>query len=221
MAKHQNNPDPAEVVIFFARARGGGALVAESVRALADAVDRAAQPRPPVRIVRALPADAKPAERSLLDTAEETDTSNGDEGAANTLDAPAPGDSRRKRGDGDPKDRNASIALVGDVDFVPNGKTSLKNFFAEKAPGSDMDHVLVLCHFLQHTLQYTKFGPGHILSGFKHVGKPVPKDLKGTIRNMKKDKAWLNFTDIESLRLTTEGDNRVEHELGKGNSGGE
>jgi hypothetical protein len=123
---------------------------------------------------------------------------------------------RKKRGEGKPQDRNAGIKLVGDIDFVPNGKQSLKDLFAEKAPGSDMDQILVICYFLQHTAESTQIGPGHILSGFKHVGKPVPKDLKQTIRNMKEKKAWLNFTDIESIRLTTEGDNRVEHELGKG-----
>jgi hypothetical protein len=80
-----------------------------------------------------------------------------------------------------------------------------------------MDQVLVICHFLQHAVQTAQIGPGHILSGFKHVNKPVPKDLKQTIRNMKTKKAWLNFADIENIRLTTEGDNRVEHGLGKGN----
>lgn len=123
---------------------------------------------------------------------------------------------RKKRGEGERKDRNAGIKLVGDIDFFPDGKLSLKDFFAEKAPTSDMDQILVLCYFLQHTVQSPQIGPGHILGGFKHVAKPVPKDLKQTIRNMKEKKAWLNFGDIETIRLTTEGENRVEHELGKG-----
>ena len=82
-----------------------------------------------------------------------------------------------------------------------------------------MDQVLVICHFLQHTLQSAQIGPGHLLSGFKHVGKQVPKDLKQTIRNMRDKKAWISFTDIENIRLTTEGENRAEHELGKSNNG--
>jgi hypothetical protein len=123
---------------------------------------------------------------------------------------------RKKRGDGDPKDRNAGIKPVGDIDFVPTGKRSLKDFFSQKAPSFDMDQVLVISYYLQRTLQSSQFGQGHVLSGFKHVGKPVPKDLNRTIRNMKDKKAWLNFTDVENIRLTTEGENRVEHELGKG-----
>jgi len=214
MAKHQNNPDPAEVVIFFARARGGGAVVAESVRALADAVERTAQPRIPARVVRALPADANPDEKTLFDAPEEVNPANGDDEVAAIDGMLAPADSRKKRGEGSPKDRNTGILLVGDIDFVPAEKTPLKQLFADKGPRSDMDQTLVLCHFLQHTVGCPKFGPGHILSGFKHVGKPVPKDLKTTIRNMKK-KAWLNFADIEDIRLTTEGENRVEHVLGR------
>src|SRR5262249_21156288 len=111
---------------------------------------------------------------------------------------------RKKRGEGDRKNYNAGIMPVGDIDFVPNGKPSLKAFFADKAPESDMDQILVICHFLQHTLQCDQIGPGHILGGFKHVAKPIPKDLKQTIRNMKNKKAWLSFTEMENIRLTTE-----------------
>src|SRR5688572_21884832 len=35
---------------------------------------------------------------------------------------------RKKRGEGDKKDRNAGIKLVGDIDFVPAGKQALKDF---------------------------------------------------------------------------------------------
>jgi hypothetical protein len=155
----------------------------------------------------------------LFDDQEEID---GDDGAElhasddTVVEAEVP---RKKRGAGDPKDYNAGIKPVGDVDFIPNGKESLKELFAEKNPTSDMDQILVICHFLQHTAQVDKIGPGHVLSGFNHVKKPVPKDLKQTIRNMKTKKAWLRFADMDDIHVTTEGDNRVEHELGKGANG--
>jgi hypothetical protein len=31
-------------------------------------------------------------------------------------------------------------------------------------------------------------------------------------------KMWLNFTDIEDVRTTTQGDNFVQHEMGRANS---
>jgi len=112
----------------------------------------------------------------------------------------------RKRG-GPKTDRNAGIKLVPDLDFVPNGKEALKKFFAEKEPKNDMEQVLVLVYYMQHTLTLPAIGPRHILTAFKHVGKPVPVDLRATIRNIKNQKVWLNFTDWEAIRVTTQGDN--------------
>src|SRR5437762_9707751 len=106
MAKQQNNPDPGEVVIFFARARGGGAVVAESVRALADAVERAAQPRQ-TRFVKAIPGDAPREEKTLFDPVEEPAPLNVDDIVADNPDQPSATTARQKRGAGPKKDRNA------------------------------------------------------------------------------------------------------------------
>jgi hypothetical protein len=122
--------------------------------------------------------DAPPVHAAMFDQ-EVPDQSAGEPAAEVGVDT-APGlvSPRLKRGGGDRKDRNAGVKPLGDIDFVPSGKQSLKDFFAEKAPRSDMDQILVLCHFLQHTAQSSQIGPGHVLSGFKHVGKRVLKDLK-------------------------------------------
>ena len=120
----------------------------------------------------------------------------------------------RKRGQGPKADRNAGIKVVPDLNFRPNGKPALKDFFAEKTPKTDMEQTLALAYYMQHTLELPSFGPGHILTGFRDVGRPVPVDLKGTMRNMKNLKAWLNFTNIEESRVTTQGENEVEHEMG-------
>lgn len=228
MAKRINEQTPqrpnSSLRVLYVELNGADTTIEEALRTV-DRMRRPAveAPQPTKRITntpRSTNGEAAPAQPTLFD---DPDSNQPDPA---TLDSqsesgaevePPPETSRRKRGEGDPKDRNAGITPVGDIDFVPNGKPALKTFFAEKAPGSDMDQILVLCHYIQQTLNYPKFGPSHILTGFKHVGKPVPKDLKATIRNMKK-RAWLNFTDMESIRLTTEGENRVEHELGKGKS---
>jgi hypothetical protein len=181
-------------------------------------------PPPPKRIADVATStrtDAPPSHQpSLFDGEEENQEI--DEAADPSVDgADDSGDGtslpRKKRGQGEAKDRNAGIKPIGDIDFVPKEGKSLKTFFTEKSPASDMDQILVICHFLQYSSQSVQIGPGHILSGFRHVGKPVPKDLKQTIRNMKDKKAWLGYASFDDIRLTTEGDNRVEHELGKDN----
>ena len=176
MAKQQNNPDPAEVVIFFARTRGGGEVVAQSVRALADAVERASQPRIQVRPAKALaPANDQRAEKTLFDAPDEVIDAADEEVTVDPIETPPTANGRKKRGEGDPQDRNGVIALVGDINFVPSGKDSLKAFFGSKAASSDMDQILVLAHFFQRTLELPKYGVGHILTAFKHVGERVSK----------------------------------------------
>jgi hypothetical protein len=104
---------------------------------------------------------------------------------------------------------------VANLDFIPTGKPALKAFFAEKAPSSDIDRVLVISYYLQHSMELAAHSPGHILAGFRHISVELPKDLPATIRNMKK-KVWLNFANIDSITVATEGINRVEHALPKG-----
>lgn len=189
-------------------------MVAESVQRLADAVDRTSQPKlPPASPAKRLP-EPKNGEQTLFDAVEPPEEAP-DVGESvaepNVGSVPA----RKPRGQGEKRDRNAGIVPVGDVDWVQKGKDSLKDFFASKAPQSDLEQVLVICYYLQHTADLAAFGAGHVMSGFKHVGKPIPKDLKRTIRNAATDKTWLNVADMEKLRTTTEGENYVEHELGQ------
>jgi hypothetical protein len=159
------------------------------------------------------PSDLAPSKRDDEVLQSEAGTTESAPGAAPHFDGPEP--LRKKRGTGDRKNRNAGIKADGDIDFVANSKQSLKDFFAQKTPNSDMDKVLVICHFLQYTAQCAKIGPGQVLTAFRHVAKPIPRDLKQTIRNIEK-KAWISFnSDIDHVRLTTEGENRVEHQLGK------
>ena len=218
----QNGQRPnSRLRVLFVELDGADTTIEEALRTVERMRRSAEIVQPPVkRIVdSATTAETKGAldESIHADTAQTSD----DEESLADVEAeqtPSASGARLKRGQGPKKDRNAGIELIGDLDFLPEGKPALKAYFTEKAPTSDMDQVLVLCYYLQHILELSAIKPGHILSGFRHVGKPVPVDLKQTIRNIKKEKAWLSFTDLESIRMTTEGDNRVEHELVKNGS---
>ena len=122
---------------------------------------------------------------------------------------------RKQRGSGKKVDRNAGLALVPDLNFMPSGKDTLRQFVAKKNPDSDLTAVLVVLYYMQHLMALSKIGPSHIMTALKDVGKAIPVDLKQTIRNAKSSKMWVNFSDLEDLRTTTQGDNYVEHEMGK------
>jgi hypothetical protein len=127
----------------------------------------------------------------------------------------APPIARRTRGTGNKVDRNAGLTLVPNLNFRPDGKQTLKEFLDEKSPKSDMEVTLAAVHYMQHFMALTKIGRSHVMTALKEVKKPIPVDVRQTIRNVKSKKMWLNYTDIEDVKTTTQGENFVEHDMGK------
>lgn len=228
----EQGTEKGKVRVFFAEVEGSNQTLQDVLRTMSHMLPRAVEVKVPPKLVQngasGAATNARPSEPDLFnqDTAAREVI---DAEQAEQPDGGAPTNARKKRGEGTNTERNAGISPVADLNFVPRDKPALKAFFGEKAPATDMEQVLVLGYYLKHTLDVATFGPGHILAGFKHVNKPIPVDLRQTMRNMKpmvgskQGKGWLNFTDVEAARLTTEGENVVEHELprkGNGEAGG-
>lgn len=62
---------------------------------------------------------------------------------------------------------------------------------------------------MQQHMAMTAIGFGHARSAFEDVNKPVPADLRSTVRNMKKQKTWLNRTTPDAIQVTTIGESYV------------
>jgi|SRR5581483_1853978 len=215
MAKRNSEQDTgaekAKVRVFFAEVEGSNDSVREALKTMVAAMNR------PVQMIPARTSNAN-AQGTL--SAQLESTASVDEGVENIeefedTNDETPVTSRKPRGAGPKKDRNAGIELVPNLDFVPDGKPALKAFFAEKAPTNDIENVLVVTYYMEHTMDIDAISPGHIRTALKHVAVSMPIDLKQTIRNMKKDKNWLDFSALDAIRVATEGENYVEHEMGK------
>jgi hypothetical protein len=206
----ETGSEKGKIRIFFAEVEGNNQSLQDALKTVVAAMNRPIQlaaARLPANGQNALATTAAAEGGAPQETVEEA-------GNEELVEESAESTPVRKRRTGPKADRNVGIKLVPNLDFRPEGKPALKEFFAEKAPKTDMEQTLVISYFLQHMVEVPAFGPGHVLTGFKEVQKPVPVDLRGTIRNMKNQKAWLNFSSIEEIALTTQGDNFVEHELG-------
>lgn len=214
MAKRYSDPtfggDKAKVRVFYTEVEGNNESVQEALKTMIAAMSR------PVRVV----TDGKsnggaallPQQTNVEDVVEVIDQEDEVDAVGEQT---TPSSDRKPRGSGKKIDRNASINLVLDLDFRPKDKQSLKEFLEEKKPESDIEYTLATVYYMQHLMELTKIGPGHVKTAFKEAGISVPVDLKQTIRNLKNSKVWLNFTDIEDLRTTTQGENFIEHEMGK------
>jgi hypothetical protein len=213
MAKRSNesisSADRAKVRVFCAEVEGSNESVHEALKTMVLAMSR------PVRVISEHKANGKaPILLEQTDGEEVGDEIEELEEATTSAEDSTSQSSRKPRGEGKKVDRNAGLELVPDLNFRPDGKQALKEFVEEKGPKSDVDTVLVVLHYMQHVMGLSKIGPAHLMTAFKAVGKPIPVDLKQTVRNIRKSKMLLNFTDIEDLRMTTQGDNFVEHDMG-------
>jgi hypothetical protein len=214
MARRNNEPiavgDKAKIRVFFAEVEGNNESVQEALKTMLSAMSR------PVRVISEqkgngdvgvlpLQVDAEVVEE-VFDQADS---------AGPAAEEAVPPNARKPRGTGKKTDRNSGLSLVPDLNFMPNGQRAFKQFLDEKHPKTDLELALATVYYMQHVMALPKIGPAHVMTAFKEAGKAIPVDLRQTIRNVKSSKIWLNFSDIENIRTTTQGDNFVEHEMVK------
>ena len=215
MARRNNEPtsgvDKAKVRVFFAEVEGNNESVQVALKTMLSAMSR------PVRMISEQKANGN---GTILLHEPDIEV---DEEATDQVDEigpvgeeAAPPNARKPRGTGKKVDRNAGLNLVPDLNFRLDGKQTLKEFVDEKSPKNDLEVALATVYYMQHVMALTKIGPAHLMTAFKEAGKTIPVDVRQTIRNVRKSKIWLNFTNIEDVRTTTQGDNFVEHDMGKG-----
>src|SRR5271166_4993005 len=216
MVRRNNEPtsgaDKAKVRVFFAEVEGNNDSVQEALKTMLSAMSR------PVRVISEQKANGNAAVLLQHADGEVVEDAIDQEEEVEALgEESAPPSARKPRGTGKKVYRNAGLDFVSDLNFGPEGKQALKEFVDEKNPKNDLETALAAVFYMQRFMDLAKIGPAHVMTAFKEAGKAIPADVRQTIRNVK-NKIWLNFSDIEDVRTTTQGDNFVEHQMGKANS---
>jgi hypothetical protein len=104
------------------------------------------------------------------------------------------------------------LKQVKDLDLRPKGKTSAVDFVRDKAPTNHKQKCTVAIYYISNTLQIGKVGVTHVYTFFKEVNWPVPSDLMNTLHQTGSE-GWLDTSDAEDLKVTTRGENLIEHQL--------
>ncbi len=202
--------DKAKVRIVFAELEGSNESVQEALRTMVAAMAR------PVKVVSEGKSEVRSAKllehegHTQEEDIEEQEAIVDDEANEKPLHS-----TRAPRGTGKRTDRNAGLIFLPDVDFFPKEQTSFRDFEKEKNPTNDQEFVLMAVYYLQNHLKLSKIGPNHVYTAFNAVKRKYAADIRQVIRNAKNKQNWLNFTDMEELRVATQGINKVEHEMGK------
>src|SRR5262249_35065946 len=115
--------------------------------------------------------------------------------------------------------KQPTYTLLGNLNLRPADKPSLRDFFAEKKPDDQMAQVAVFVSYLTRTVGETNVGYDHLYTCFRNVEKRVPLDLPKVVSNAARKKGWIDQKETKALRLTTAGENYVDHDLPGTNKG--
>jgi hypothetical protein len=125
--------------------------------------------------------------------------------------------SPKKRASGkkiQPKAKGRSTAsIVKDVNLEPKGKESLDAFAGSKKPGSNQEKCVVCVYYLRQELGLAEVSANHVYTCFKHMKWRIPANLPNTLQYTASKDGWLDTSNMGDIKITTIGENLVEHDL--------
>jgi hypothetical protein len=118
--------------------------------------------------------------------------------------------------DGAPKKRRRAggPGLVKDMTMRPAGKTSFKDFIEEKQPKNHLEKQTAIVYWLKHEAGYDEgITFDHVNTCYVEAGWRRPKELDVSMRLTANKTGWLDTGDSSNLRITTRGEDAVQHEM--------
>lgn len=109
--------------------------------------------------------------------------------------------------------RRATPSLVKDLNLRPLGKKALFDFFQDKQPNSNQKMFAVFVYYLKNEADVSAITPDHIYTCFKHLKKPIPKNLTGALHTAANRDEYIETSNIQDIQITSHGENFVEYEL--------
>jgi hypothetical protein len=106
--------------------------------------------------------------------------------------------------------KNNSLKYVDGLDI--NG---LKSFYNQKKPTSGLENNVVFIYFLSKNANINEVTVDHIYTCYKVLGLRVPTAIQQSLLDASHKKNWINTSSMSDLKVTTHGENFVEHDLPK------
>ena len=110
-----------------------------------------------------------------------------------------------------------SLSLIKDLDLSDaSNDFSLTDFYAAKAPQTAMESNAVFVDYLQQIAQVSGITVDHIYTCYKFAGVKYPNALRQSLADTSSRKNWLDTGSFDNIKLSTAGENFVEHDLPRG-----
>lgn len=104
------------------------------------------------------------------------------------------------------------ISMDKNLNLSPPGKASAVQFAAHKSPTNVKEKCVVAVYYLRDIIEMEKVTAQAVFTVFKHLQWPIPSNLKNTLQQAG-TAGWLDTADSEDIKLTSLGENLVEHDL--------
>lgn len=112
------------------------------------------------------------------------------------------------------KRRSSSPNVVRDLSLRPKGKTAFVDFADEKKPATHQQKQVVIVHWLRHEAGMSEgITTDHVNTCYLEANWPRPSDLSNALAVTSKRKGWLDTSDLSNIRVTTRGEDEVNHNL--------
>ena len=106
------------------------------------------------------------------------------------------------------------ISMDKGLNLMPQGKDSAVTFAAAKLPSNVKEKCVVAVYYLRDVVEVDKVTAQGVFTFFKTVQWPAPADMKNTLQQAGTE-GWLDTADSDDIKLTSLGENLVEHTLPK------
>jgi hypothetical protein len=110
------------------------------------------------------------------------------------------------------KKTKSVISMDKSLNLNPSGKPSATKFASEKAPANVKQKCVVAVYYLRDVTALEKVTVSAVYTFFKTLNWPLPADLKNALQQAG-SAGWLDTADAENIKLTSTGENLVEHSL--------
>lgn len=111
------------------------------------------------------------------------------------------------------KSKKTTLSIDKTLNLKPSGKTSFADFAAQKSPSTDRKKVVLCVYYLLNKLGKKPIGINQVYTCYKSINWRVPADLAGTLCWVSSQKGWLDTSDSLDIKMTTHGENLIEHDL--------
>lgn len=204
--RKDNSSGKGKIRVLFAEVEGDNETIQEALRAISITAGKAFQSTVVTRQI-APPEQINPKQ---LEAGGEDEGQIYDVEPEEALEEPIRKQTRSRNTQ--PK-KQPTYSFIGELNLRPVSEKSLRDFFAEKAPQSQQDKVVVVLYYLKKILKIEGVGVNHIYTSLKDVGERIPTDIAQIMRNTANRKGYIKSADCEDYRIETTGENFVEHDL--------